>query len=238
MVFVSFLCSCKKEKVEDLPAPSLPATKAKIRKDSISYTVDGILYTSNGFERGVFGSGRGNEIVFSNMLTGIENADSSIYFTTQTFGYRDDNPDYKNSRYFSFQIQFNRKYGKKQLFPKEAEFTNYPVNEIDLYKLGEHPYAERAEAKDGIEIMISSRNFGQDFFGTSFMPFSETNHTSIGQQPQENSKFNVISLDTLVNGEIIMEATFNVNIFDRDRAKLLKVEDGFLRIPVFLYSKE
>lgn len=220
-VVLLLFISCKKEKIEAKQEQSLssPQEKLKLVTDTCSYTIDGIRFSYkylNSF-------GKGTQEADIDLQTGKGHPDSSMF--SIKFGF--------NSELGFFEIRFMKKYGKNQLSIGKSNVL-VPENEMELFTLGEYPYAldfERFSSQDGIAISTLNRINNISYNGKSYQPSWRNFPTSIGHDAQKDSYFEITSLDTLSDGRIVMEAKFNVNIFDVNE-KIKKVKDGFLRLHV------
>ena len=221
--FAFFLVtSCKKEReaviVEDPQAHLLSL------KDSVSFNLDG-----KKFERTYINTiEKSRNQITLDIASGRLSADSILYSSMFKFA---------GGERGQISFTFMKKFRKDQLITK----TNFlliegPESEMDLYKTGEHPYAidfATFNTYNGISIELLSPmddTAGYEIL-TSSIPFWKRLQTTITPASQNNSRFEIISLQKLSNGNHLLEAKFSANLFN-EQEKQRRLENGYLRMQI------
>jgi hypothetical protein len=226
-----FFTSCQEE-VDELEVKARQPNLASLN-DSCSYQLDGKKYILTG----VGGDGIGNAQVRLDSITDKGHPDSVLYWTKfELWG----------PRYERIEVSFVRKYGKNQMTKPNVLFY-IPTNKSGLYAKGKHPYAVdfgRFNTQNGIAINVSNPGYP---YMTSYLTDSRRWLTTIGYDCQSNSSFEVTRLQRLRNGNFLLEARFNANIYSYNAsvptppgekptevATLHRIENGFIRLQVDL----
>ncbi|RNI32357.1 hypothetical protein EFA69_03270 [Rufibacter immobilis] len=231
--FLFLLNSCKEE-LEVLDEIEIKDPQAKIEslQDSISFELDGSIYT---FDRPL-GHGSGNAQVNLDSVTDKGHPDSVLYWR-----------EFKmmNSNFEGIGIRFVKKYSKNQL--SSINFMSRPTNVLELYTKGMQPYAVdfgRFNTTDGITIDASLIDSNSNRLNLqTYLPEMRRWLTSIGYDCQENSSFEITNLHKLSTGGYLLEAKFSANLFyfegkitaDKkvmEEAKPKRIKNGYIRLRV------
>ena len=102
-----------------------------------------------------------------------------------------------------------------------------PKNVIDLFTAGSRHYAidyGRDNIQNGIALSISDgfKTYGSDSFRTS---------PQLSPDAQKYSKFEITSLRKLKSGTYILEAKFDVLVFN-EKNESKKLQNGYLRLVI------
>ncbi|SDF59269.1 hypothetical protein SAMN05216464_12124 [Mucilaginibacter pineti] len=221
LLLLSILTSCKKERPVkvDPPGPVIAAVS-----DSISYTVDGKIYTSNTkpYNHLITGNQQvGQKVVMDNNGTDykiVGNPDSVLY-------YRENDIASTDAYVYLSAI---KKYKKQDI---NKAFLYYPEFEdmLKLYTVGTHPYAEdfgRENSHDGIAIGMTIDH--KSYFSYSTHDLHYVSKLKAGFQ--KGSTFEVISFTKATSGGYNLEARFTVVVAEDFTEDQKKVENGYLRL--------
>lgn len=223
VAFLLALTSCKKNNSDELPA----IVKAEVTPaDSASFTINGKLYTAINIKSFGSGSAPANESVdaLTNVVNWVGSPDTVTYFRNYTF------TDFTNAE-GALNISFVKKYAKAALNQVSTSALYYPTNPIELFTVGQHPYAidfERERSHNGIAIKTTLANGG-----TSYSQIFLGNNTKLTASAQSNSTFQVTSVTKLKNGAYILQANFSVNLFDNNDNLVTRIENGYVRMQLY-----
>ena len=96
-----------------------------------------------------------------------------------------------------------------------------------------HNYAidfDGFNSQDGVVLQVTNRTGTSSqilFTYIDASPFSST----LNNDCQENSQFEILNVYTLLNGEHIIEAKFTANLFNKSE-EVKRLENGYLRVHV------
>lgn len=214
-----FFAACKKENQPTVEKPD----SLELLGDSASYTIDGKVVSVN--KTNTFGT--------FNMQTNIKldtvdqynqyvsgNKDSVMY--GQEYSIHDSTLN----NYIT--IVFAKKFNKNNMNSKINAFSRTPKNMLEMFYLGQHPYAVdlyNRNTQNGIAFSFDFeqkplKSTGPKIFG---LP------TTIKDDAQKNSKFEVTKLTKLKSGAYLLEAKFELLAFDQ-KEKPKNVTNGYLRL--------
>ena len=236
---VLFAPSCKKN-IPVTPQKPEAATNVHIVSDSVSFTINGKLYTNSlnpsSFTFGEFGN-KGTNLKPSSMpgdwyirrgnTYWVGSADSVQYYSAYQAVLKNNDGVIK----FSFV-----KNDSRANMMKIGSFY-LPKTNQGFYTLGEYKFTtdfEREGKYDGVAI-----SFGALKSNTQAEIFEEPTITA---EDQKGSIFKIIKIEDaegieLLKGEpsVIIEASFAANLFDKDQ-KPIKITNGFLRFTAQKYG--
>lgn len=228
-VFLLLTCllSCKKNSIETVNQTQ-PIDYTTL-SDSCYFTINGeqfILTTPTSNGRGNYGA---------NLDTSTRKYDlDSILYTTSYGITKSQTTNTLNSALLT--LRFIRKLGKDQLtkifYP--ANIWGPDSDTILYYPKGLLPYAvdyNRFNSQNGIALSVSYSTSLQSGLGSSYINQSPYSASSLNNDCQKDSKFEVINVLILKNGGHLLEARFDANLFDRNE-NLKRLENGYIRIRV------
>jgi len=205
--------------------------------DSCSYTIDNKIYNCN--RVGSIYSG-GTAQVNPEFKTG-KGYEDSVYFTTGM-----DLINFEDKAYMT--IMFAKKYGKNQLLKNNLNLYVLPEDEKRIfYSEKRYPFAvdyERSNTMNGVALSFSTYD-GDDYLMryNTYSPAPWGRETSVMNDVQKDSEFEIIKIHTLPNGSTIIEAKFKAKVFGQyfydagsgisEEAKM--VEDGYVRFRVRMF---
>ncbi|WP_432714012.1 hypothetical protein [Pedobacter sp.] len=219
---IFMLAACDKENTE-LETEAEPPLE--LLKDSVSYTVNGEKYTSSNVERASIYTTESNTKITSgvNFNYLIQGDKDSILFV------RDFTIKAVNSFMFLSFIKVYSNAETTNTNENNGSYLNFPKNKTDMFSTGMYKYSTdfwRDNSISGIAIrMINTRG---DF--KSYGENDLSKPASITQTDQQNSKFEIISLQKR-KSDYLLEAKFNLNVFDAKK-QVQKIENGYLRFSI------
>lgn len=220
--------SCKK----DSPIPDANSTKNTIiYTDSVSFVVNGRKYS---FEpRHMVGMGNrqfnlkpyptpieGRRVARRSEFYWYGAADSILYSAHYNF---ETWPELSEVNFL-----FTKKYRSDQL--KKDVFL-VPDDNSELLKVGKQTFAVDLEQEATLDgIAIEARLSGIEHSLTSYIPnYYFWLPVILKKDIQDNSIFEITKVQKLDNDKYLVEATFELNLFDKD-SKAYRLEKGFLRL--------
>ena len=224
--FIFCLISCKKE--EGAPNTTDPQTNLSKIADSCSYTIDGMQFICDKPST----DGRGNA------GANLDTTNNSWKWDSDSIQYRvmygldkiSNTPAPNDGRLI---IYFVKKYGKNQLINPIGGIMA-PVTDTPLYLKGIQNYAidyNRFNRQDGIALEVTNRTGTSSEILLTYINASPFSSTTLKNDCQENSQFEIINVNKLPNGGRIIEAKFTANLFDKYE-RIKRLENGYLRINV------
>ncbi|WP_293305241.1 hypothetical protein [Pedobacter sp. UBA5917] len=223
-----FLAACKKnDPVTELPIipPVEKPDPLELLKDSVSYTLDGqkiILTTTT--SRGVL-NGKANKKLDS-VVKNVEyiSDDQNTVMFGRFYALRNDNRN-------GITITFLKKYNKSLTKPNPSAILFEPVDKLDLFSIGERKFAmdfTRNNSQNGIALELSGGDYGLQTYGYSSLVY----HPLLNPELQNQSKFEIISLQKLKSGKYLLEAKFNASVYHGDGTNIKKIDNGYLRLRI------
>ena len=225
-----FILSCKKDRSE----PIIPVKeKDVVYKDSISFTLDGKAYDIGYKNQEGVGNRQFNLKPSSTPIEGLKVARTSGGY--YWYGPKDSILcDYlagfsMRAHDGNIKFSFSKKYKIDQL--KKDVFLWVPENITDILKEGKHSFATDFNTEitlDGVAIEAYLK--GIDGTLTSYIPGNSIlTPTNLTKEVQNNSVFEITKLQKTDTGNYIVEAKFELNLFDKNE-RLYRLENGFFRM--------
>lgn len=235
IVLIGFLfISCKKDTIE---LANKETADLEIEKDSISFKLNGREYNSNYVTGKTQGSKHINIKPYGKKRPNQEAAyeGGNIWFYGITDSLMIEQTVSLGSEGHYFTVGFLKKYNLLEL----NETPSYFPRKGFSYNLGKQNFATdfgRENTKDGVYLKISTGNLKAL---TSHVPriwnVKVINHDNIqwgNNMPDNNiqadSKFVIVKLEKLREGNYLLEARFELNVYSED-SKMYRVTDGFIR---------
>ena len=223
--FIFCFISCKKNINESTTDPQ---TNLGNITDSCSYTIDGMQFICDGPST----DGRGNA------GANLDTTNNRWKWDTDSIQYRvmygleriSNTPAPNDGRLI---IYFVKKYGKNQLVNPIGGIMA-PVTDTPLYLKGLQNYAidfNRFNSQDGIALQVTNRTGTSSEILFTYIDASPFSSTTLNNDCQQNSQFEIIKVYTSPSGGRIIEAKFTANLFDKYE-RLKRLENGYLRINV------
>jgi len=202
--------------------------------DSCSYTINNKIYNCNRVGS-VFPEGTAQ--VNPDLQTG-KGYEDSVYFTTGM-----DLINIEDKAYMT--IMFAKKYGINQLLKNNLNLYVLPEDEKSIfYSEKRYPFAVdygRSNTMNG--VALSFRTYDGDDYLMSYKTYSPApwgRETSVMNDAQKDSEFEIIKIHSLPDGNTIVEAKFRAKVFGQyfyeansgisEETKM--VEDGYVRFRV------
>lgn len=216
---MALLCfaACKKENSVTDP-PIEKSHKAEIIRDSVSYIIDGKLYTASKYssfwKHANLQPNSKVDSIIKNAYYISGDKDSIMY--SETFSIYNDHQ--------SINFTFIKKYNKNAM---TTTILRQPNDMKDFYEIGGRNYAldyERDNSQNGIAIDLSDQGFFKTYGSYSFRT-----PPTLSADAHKNSKFEIVSLKANKSGLYILEAKFNTTVFD-DKKGSKSIDNGYLRI--------
>jgi hypothetical protein len=214
LFILCLIAGCKKD---DKISPAVVKTEtAAIPTDSSSFIINGSTYTQSTQGMVLVGNAGANmkidTVIDKNRYYSSGDKDSVFFYRSYALS----NEAATSSVVFSFFKKYN-------INEMVSEFT--PANKLDLFGLGEHPYAVdflRENAHNGVAIAVNG--VGQTYINSPLeIP------TTITPGSENNSSFEITTFKKLDDGEYLLEATFNAILFDKNENPV-KLENGYVRM--------
>ncbi len=224
--------SCKKEAEVTLP-PDTGKPQIAAFKDSISFTVDETKYVFNDRYSAASGNHPVNIRKSDVKIPGwkLANETGGFYFygapdsTLYAAKYEVASKDWEQR----FKIFFTKKYKNSELEQKPVIL--YPKSHDDLFKVGMPGFAvdlNKENSTEGVAIELFDVSTGVTLM--SMMPgFSILVRPDLKKDIQDDSNFTVTKVEKTADAYYIIEAKFELNLFDKD-GKLYRAKNGFLRL--------
>ena len=223
-LLLSAFSSCKKDHpIKIDTTENKPSVIAAVH-DSVSYTIDGKIYTANDYSAYSSGTEQVDQkVIFPDIKNRsnyelVGNPDSVLYFQRNTV----------SSVGADLQVLFLKKYAKRH---KGDGILYFPALKdlLTQFTVGKYPYAEdfeRENAENGIALVISAN--GRSY--TSYSPFDLSRPTQLKPGFQKNSTFEIISFTRATSGGYNLEAKFSAVVVDGFTEEQKKLENGYLRL--------
>lgn len=230
--FLIFMQACKKGN-EVVVDPDTNKPETAVYKDSISFTVNQTKYVFT--ERYGFGSGnypinvKKSEVKIPGGKLASETGgyywygvpDSTLYSAQ----YELNSKDWKQR----FKIIFTKKFKDSELVWKAPLL--YPQNHDEIFKTGKPGFAadlDKENTTEGVAIELSDNALDKQLI--SMIPgFSIMVRSDLKKDIQDNAQFSITKVEKTKEGQYLIEAKFNLNLFDKN-GQLFKLENGFLRL--------
>jgi hypothetical protein len=223
--FIFCLISCTK-KNDDLTNLPDPQPNISSIADSCSYTINGNQFICDKPNS----DGRANAHANFNLTTNSWDADTLQYRTMFGF-YKMSNPAAQNDG--SIIIHFIKKYPKNLLI-KPILGIMAPVTDTPLYVKGFRNYAvdfDRFNSQNGIAMEVINRTGSSAEILMTYIYASPFSASTLNNDCQSNSQFEIINVYKGPDGRRIIEAKFTANLFDKYE-NLKRLENGYMRIHV------
>jgi hypothetical protein len=217
-----FFAACKKDNPIIEPPTIEKEDPLEYAHDSISYSIDGIIYKLSKYSSL---SGASNRQPYSKVDSIVDNGyyisgikDSVLY--SRIYGIYDDEQ--------KVNIIFIKTYNKASML---QSIILRPKDVMDLFTVGTRNYAldyGRDNIQNGVAISISGgfKTYGSESFRTP---------PQLSSDAQKNSKFEITSLKKLKSGTSILEAKFNATVYN-EKNLTKKLENGYLRLVMSKYD--
>ena len=224
-LFAVCFLSCKKENAKIVgqnPAPQIDTAKLT---DSCFFSIDGTASVFNS----IVENGKGNAAAKLDTSTKQYDKDTIQYYISCKLI-----NSFSNSG--ELKIIFVKNFHKNQL-PKDVGFGIMgPVSDTALYyPLGQHPYAVDYEGfnnQSGIVLNVFSPLVNPIDHLITYMYRSPYLGSTLNNNCQSDSKFEVTYVYKMPNGGYVLEARFTANLFDRYE-KVKRLENGYLRMHLY-----
>jgi hypothetical protein len=223
--------SCKKGSEEVVPTPVVNTNKPVVYKDSVYFTINQTKYVFDQW----LGFGAANYPVnIKKSLVKI--ADRKLAYETGGY-YWYGAPDstlyaakcilYSNTL-GDFELSFTKKF-------KDSELVRYmtllyPQSHEQLFKTGEFGFAVdlgKANTTEGVVLEFYESNLNSLL--SSNIPGDSKEGSDAKKGIQHDSSFNVTKVEKTKEGMYIIEARFELNLFDKN-GHLYRLKDGFLKV--------
>jgi hypothetical protein len=224
--FVFSLISCYKKNIDLIENVSDPQTNLRIISDSCSYIIDGKQFICDK----PFSDGRGNAHANFNSTTNSWDTDTLQYRTMFGFSKTSYTSTQNDGRLI---IHFVKKYHKNLLI-KPLFGIMAPVTDTPLYIKGIRNYAvdfDRVNSQDGIVLEVTNRADTSSEILLTYIYASLFSATTLNNDSQRNSQFEITNVYKDSDGTRIIEAKFTANLFNKYE-KLKRLENGYMRIHV------
>lgn len=223
-----FVTACKKgsdnPKAEPEPKPEIKYS------DSLYFKIGDRIYQGKEVNIGGVSNGKTNIKPFKSRIVGRELS----YETGGMFWYGDVDSTYYgvktgfNLNDASVEIIFTKKMLTTNLL-KDISINVYQNNE-DFFKIGKRSFAtdyEMENSTEGVVLEVSDRKQIYKSRLTSSRPgFSIFSRPDIGDNIQKDSKFEILKVINLSDDIILIQAKFELNLFDAEGEKY-KLTEGF-----------
>ncbi|MCW2258771.1 MULTISPECIES: hypothetical protein [Sphingobacterium] len=131
-------------------------------------------------------------------------------------------------------IEFNYVKNYKEIELVEDSNTLVPRKDKIFYKVGKYDYAmdfKRRNWDEGVAIELSLKDLGGL---TSFSTLANRFETQLNATSQNDSKFEILKVEEIKGTKlVIIEGKFEVNLFDDQEQKVVRVTDGYFRSKVY-----
>lgn len=219
LLLFSLFAACKKD--DSKIQPQKPNIEEAV-SDSGSYTINGKTYTlSSSPDFSLTNTDASLKIdSVVDHVNYISGNKDSVFFA-RTYGII----NYQDEGYM--QVSFFKKYSKAEMHKMGTSLFYLPNDPLDLFKVGKYDFQvdyTRANAHNGVAVSLSKD-------GASFTNRTLSESTTIKQESQNASHFEITSLKHLKNDAYLLEAKFNTVIFDAEE-KPHQVTNGYLRITI------
>ena len=229
--------SCKKDSPV-APKNTGPRKVTEAVNDSVSFVVDGKFYANpSDYTPFSFAFGnKGTDLKLSStpgdwFLSGNNNmywvgaADSVQYFS----GFK----TLLNNNSAGIEFSFIKNYRRANILYSGSFYV--PNTYENFYALGDNKYAVdfgREGKEQGVAISLGTG--GKSL--TSFSQLWISDASTLTAESQQNSSFKITKIEAVKGtNNIIIEATFEANLFDKDE-KPVKITNGFLRFTTLKYG--
>jgi hypothetical protein len=228
LVFTICFLSCKKENYKSFSLNPVQQIDTAKLTDSCSFTIDGNVFILDQ----IIAGGKGNS--GANLDTTTRKFDSDTIQYQVSYKLVSSHPQ-TISNNNKLTVYFVKKICKNDLIRNVGFGIMGPVSDTTLYyPKGQHPYAvdfDRFNSQNGIVLNLSAPSINQTDALISYINQSAYWQSSLNNNCQADSKFEITYIYNLPNGAHLLEAKFTANLFDRNE-KLKKLENGYLRIHV------
>ena len=224
--FILCLISCNKTNIDLKTSVQNPQISINPISDSCSYTINGMQFICDK----PYGEGRVNAYANFDVTTNNWDSDTLQYRTMFGF-YKASNPSAENDGHVI--IHFVKKYPKNQLI-KPILGILAPVTDTPLYVKGTRNYAvdfDRFNSQNGIALEVVNRTGTSTETLLTFIYASRFAATTLNNDCQSNSQFEILNMYKDSDGRNIIEAKFTSNLFDKFE-NLKRLENGYMRIHV------
>jgi len=228
--------SCQKDTSQ---LPSKEETDKSPIRDSISFALDGITYSSNM----ISGWGVGNRQVNIKSYSDSIPDRSPAYITGGLWWYGekdsvifDQSYSFRHDNFSKIEITFGKKYHINEL-DKESPTVGIPLKKETILKEGKGTFATDyglENTTDGFVMEIHPLSTGETF--TTYIPaFSPLIRSSLTNDLQDNSTFEITKIERITDDIYLVEAKFEVNVYT-EKEKQSRITDGFVRFTTRLHN--
>lgn len=217
--------ACKKDRTT-LPSEVSKPDPLLALGDSCSFLVAGKSYTLMSQSPFSIRNAPANRNKLDSVVKGIKyysgDKDSIAFNRNYIF--------FNNAAGTNFRIYFIKKYNKKDMELNKLNLLQ-PKNGEELFQPGQYNYAVdygREDATDGIALEFSD--------GDTFYSYSKAfigRPALITKESQQHSKFETIRFVKRTDGTYLLEAKFNVTVFDKDEVVKKNIENGYMRLILY-----
>jgi len=237
LLFIStlfFASSCKKSDNAVIPDSGLDSLETNGYKfNYASLQMDGKSYV---WKDDASSYGSGNRLV-NRKIESIEaygvkldkgDPDSTLFSREYTL---------INDSSLVLKLIFSKKLAKKDCLQELWFF--YPKDQLELFRPGLQNFAtdfDRENSYDGVGIELTQREGDKIVTYSTYSLQFESFPTSITNDSQDGSYFDITKLATIPRGEYI-EATFKAKVFNLEE-EVKSIDKGFLRLRIGSFDKQ
>lgn len=226
LLLLSFF-SCKKDSSSE---PMEESTK--VYKDSVSFTVDAKKFSF----LDPSGKGFGNRQINIKPSLTIKSDQKIAYQVGGLFWYGEKDSTlfdtsfrcYGDEPYSTIEFKFSKKFHNSQL---TGTSFKRPRDKHEVVKVGIQSFAvdfENENTTDG--VAIEAHLPGVPEMLVSYIPdFAIVGKSVLTRSLQDNSKFEVIKIEKLNDKIHLIEARFEINLYDKN-GRLNRIKNGYLRV--------
>ena len=223
-MLTSFITGCKKDSIKDIDTGTDQATPINL-SDSIYFTVNGKVYTSNT----VWSVGVGNSGVNMKFLdapvTGMKSwgvARGKSYYSPVDSIYFNYQKSFSNAN-DNYKVSFGKGFHVRDMNPAGNMF--FPKDILSMLAQGEQKFATDFQNFNAIDGFW----FSSDRLGSTGTP--EYSFEDPAAYPQKDAHFEITKKEQVDKNSYLIEARFEMNLYDAEHKKN-RVTNGFLRLTV------
>lgn len=224
------LVSCDKES-EEIQTQELDLEIDPSITDSIYFTLDNKTYSSNIMD----GFGFANKQTNIKPYTNVINSREAAYITGGYWWYGEKDSllfeqtfSFKSPEFSNISLGVSQKYATKELLQKSNLLI--PDTNDTAFKVGPQAFAIDNNLENstyGISLTLSHLQQGKSLT-TSIPAFSILLRSDLDKNLQDDAYFEIISIDSLQNNILQVEARFEANMYTEE-GKSHRLTDGYVR---------
>ncbi len=203
-----------------------------INRDSISFTLNGITYSSKEMDGFGFANKQTNIMPYTQPMGTREAA----YITGGHWWYGENDSllfeqtfSFKSPEFTTIAIGLSQKYATKDLVKKDNLLV--PYKNDSTFQVGPKDFATDNDLENkthGVSLELNPVQT-KERLTTAIPAMSILVRSHLDNHLQDDSYFHIISIDTLKNDALRVEARFEANIYDED-GTAYRIKDGFVRL--------